>query len=262
MKKKLTVIIMAVTMSVSLCACGSANISNKETSTVQNEQKDTADSNLESSSKSDLEPTTEDEPITEDESTTEDEPTTENNSDDNDYELLEEFIELINTYSDPPYLEEDEYDEYFKEQYDEWRNQEAYQYVIKDSNGHFTVVDHSEEYVGTWMDKNSGRCYMEIVSFDGVNFSIDINQADGANNNMHWILSGQYDEVVEGIRYCGSKVNEFYTDDGERIDTEIYVDGDGLIAMGNEDILYWYDYNEQRGEDCAFEKVEQDTAVG
>ena len=36
-EKKLTVIIMAVTMSVSLCACGSANISNKETSTVQNE---------------------------------------------------------------------------------------------------------------------------------------------------------------------------------------------------------------------------------
>lgn len=186
--------------------------------------------------------------------------TIKNNSDnkvlDNEYEFLDEFISLVCSYSDPPNLEEDAYQQYFKEEYKKWCNGEEYKCITKDSDGRLVIIDHTSEYVGTWQDTYSGRCYMEISSADGVNFDIDINWGDSSQANIHWSLYGQYDETAGGIHYYGSKIYELYTDDGDITENTIYKDGEGIISKGDDGTIYWYDYVEQMGENCTFVRAE------
>lgn len=68
-------------------------------------------------------------------------------SDDKDY-MLQEFIDLICSYSDPPDLEGEELDEYFKEQYGIWLSGEGYYDIVVDESGHLQIDSHSAEYVG------------------------------------------------------------------------------------------------------------------
>ena len=229
MKKKLIAIIMVTAMAVTLGACEMDNATDKKTSAVQTEDKDK-------------------------------ESTTENNSDnkvvDNEYEFLDEFISLVCSYSDPPNLEGDAYQQYFKEEYKKWCNGEGYECITKDSEGRLVIIDHTSEYAGIWQDTYSGRCYMEISSADGVNFEIDINWADSSQANVHWSLYGQYDEKDGGIHYYGSKIYESYTDDGDKTENVIYTDGEGIISKGEDGIIYWNDYVEQRGENCTFARSE------
>ena len=237
MMKKLMAIIVVAAMAVSLCACKTEDAADKKTSAAQTEDKGTA-----STTKSDSETATENE--------------SDPNVLDKDYELLDEFISLVCTYSDPPALEGEAYQQYFKEEYDKWRNGEAYGYITKDSDGQLVIFDCASEYVGTWQDTNSGRCYMEISSADGVLFNIDINWGSSAQENVHWSFYGQYDEIAAGIHYSGSRVDEFYTDDGELIESAVYNDGEGVIRKSDDGIIYWFDYVDQMGENCAFEIAE------
>lgn len=171
-------------------------------------------------------------------------------------EQLEEFIELICSFSDPPELEGEELTDYFKGQYDIWLNGEGYNNIIIDEDGHFTIPDHTAEFAGTWLDANSQRCYMEISSEDGINYNIDINWASSAWENTHWSFYGTFDEMANGIHYYGSRIEEYYPDDGEMQETYVYSDGEGLIWMGDDSMLHWDDYTEQEGADCFFEKSE------
>lgn len=174
----------------------------------------------------------------------------------NDYALLDEFISLICSYSDPPEYEGDELTEYFKEQFDLWLSGDGYNNIMTDADGHLVIPDHTAEYAGTWWDMNSKRCYMEISSSDGIYYSIDINWANGASDNTHWSLWGTYDENAGGIHYYGSRIEEHYPDDGEMQETHTYSDGEGLIWIGDDSMLYWEDYTEQQGNDCYFEREE------
>lgn len=61
------------------------------------------------------------------------------------YPNLQSFIECICSFSDPPELEEDEEEKYFKEQYDIWRNKEGYYEVYRDKDGMF-YYDENYEY--------------------------------------------------------------------------------------------------------------------
>lgn len=174
----------------------------------------------------------------------------------NDYALLEEFISLICSYSDPPDLTGDELTEYFKREFDIWRRGEGYTNITTDSNGHLVIPDHTAEYAGTWWDTYSQRCSMEISSYDGIYYSIDINWGSSAWDNTHWSFFGTYDEMAGGIHYYGSRIEEYYPEDGEMQETYAYSDGEGLIWMGDDGRLYWDDYIEQQGADCSFEKSE------
>lgn len=172
----------------------------------------------------------------------------------NDYALLDEFISLICSYSDPPELEGDELTEYFKHEFDIWRRGEGYTNITTDANGHLVMSNHAAEYTGTWQDTYSQRCYMEIGSYDGIYYNIDINWASSAQENTHWSLCGMYDEIMGGIHYNGSRIEEYYPEEGEMQETYVYSDGEGLIWIGDNGMLYWDDYIEQQGTDCSFEK--------
>lgn len=169
--------------------------------------------------------------------------------------LLEEFIALISSYSEPPDLEEDELEAYFREQFSLWENGEGYYNLMIDDTGHLIMPDHSFEYIGTWRDTYSQRCSMKIQCVDGINYSIDINWGSSAWDNTHWFLYGMYDENKGGIHYYGSRIEEYFPDDGEKQETYVYTDGEGLLWIGKDGMLYWNDYVEQKGEDCVFEQV-------
>lgn len=170
--------------------------------------------------------------------------------------LLNEFITLICSYSDPPDLEGEELTNYFKKEFDIWRNGEGYANITIDSEGHLTIIDHRAEYAGSWEDTYSQRCYMEISSYDGIYYNIDINWGSSAWENTHWSLYGTYDENANGIHYSGSRIEEYYSDDGGVEETYAYSDGEGLIWIGDDGMLYWDDYVEQQGDNCAFKKLE------
>ena len=111
-------------------------------------------------------------------------------------------------------------------------------------------------YVGSWGDRCSQRCYMDIESYDGISYNIDINWSSSAQENTHWSFSGTYDEGEGGIHYYGSKIEEYYPDNGEMQETYAYSDGEGLIWIGDDGLLYWNDYTENAGSDCEFEKIQ------
>ena len=174
----------------------------------------------------------------------------------NNYELLDEFISLICSYSDPPDLEGEELTDYFKSEFDSWLNGEGYINITTDADGHLVIPDHTDEYVGNWWDTYSQRCNMEISSYDGINYEIDINWGSSAWDNTHWAFYGIYDELEGGIYYYGSRIEEHYSDDGELEETYVYSNGEGLLWIGDDGILYWDDYIEQQGTDCSFEREE------
>lgn len=114
----------------------------------------------------------------------------------------------------------------------------------------------TDAYVGSWGDRRSQRCHMDIESYDGISYSIDINWASSAQENTHWSFGGVYDEGEGGIYYYGSKIEEYYPDNGEMQETYSYSDGEGLIWIGDDGLLYWNDYTENAGSDCEFEKIQ------
>lgn len=169
--------------------------------------------------------------------------------------LLDEFIELVCSYSDPPYEVED-LDAYFKGEFELWLSGEGYTNITTDENGHLILPDHSTEYVGEWWDTYSQRCAMEISSEDGISYSIDINWGNSAWDNTHWSFWGTYDEILGGIHYYGSEIEEYYAEDGTVEETYVYTDGEGIIYLADDGTLYWNDYKEQAGAECIFEKAE------
>ncbi len=173
-----------------------------------------------------------------------------------DYILLNEFIDLVCSYGDAPDLETEELEDYFKREFDAWISGEGYTNIIMDAEGHLVIPDHSADYTGEWWDTYSERCYMEIGSNDGIDYDIDINWGSSAWDNTHWDFYGIYDEELGGIYYCGSRIEEYYSDDGEIQETYVYSDGEGLIWIGDDGMLYWDDYVEQQGMDCSFERGE------
>lgn len=129
-------------------------------------------------------------------------------------------------------------------EYDEVETEKA------DGGGNMVIPD----YVGTWWDTNSQRCNMEISSYDKTSYNIEINWGSSACDNTHWSFYGTYDEMAGGIHYYGSRIEEYYPDNGEVQETCIYSDGEGLIWIGDDGMLYWDDYIENQGADCSFEK--------
>ena len=61
----------------------------------------------------------------------------ENSKNDKDkYPMLEEFIDIVCSYSDPPSLEGDAWDEYFKELYDSWASGQDFTNIVVGEDGH------------------------------------------------------------------------------------------------------------------------------
>lgn len=169
--------------------------------------------------------------------------------------LLEEFIELICSYSDPPELPEEEVQKYFQGEFELWKKGEGYTFIAMDENGHLVIPDHSASFVGEWWDEYSQRCYMDISCSDGMYYTIEINWSDSAWENSHWYYDGFYDETLGGIYCYGSLIQETYTEDGEMEETCIYSDGEALLWLGDDGYLYWDDHIQQQGAECFFTRA-------
>lgn len=171
-----------------------------------------------------------------------------------DYALLNEFIDLICSFSDPPDYQGVELENYYKEQFDSWRRGEAYTNITEDGTGHLQIENHMSDFVGTWGDTYSQRCYMTIECTDGVYYYIDINWSDSAWENTHWAFVATYDSNSNGLKYYGSRCEEYYPDEGEMQETYVYDNGEGLIYLGDDGMVYWEDFVENQGSDCIFQR--------
>ena len=125
-----------------------------------------------------------------------------------------------------------------------------------DTSQENNVRDYAPEFIGMWWDTYSQRCSMEISSEDEMNYRIDINWASSAWENTHWLFYGTYDDEAGAIHYYGSRIEEYYFEDGNMEETYVYTDGEGFLWIGDDGMLYWEDSVEQQGTDCVFEKSE------
>lgn len=110
-------------------------------------------------------------------------------------------------------------------------------------------------YEGSWWDIYSQRANMTInhVDTNGGYFDISISWSSSASELTEWYLEGIYEDG--GIHYYGQQV-EWYVDDpnggaGTRVVSEAE---EGFLWIGDDNMLYWDNYNGEIGGDCAFEK--------
>ena len=171
-----------------------------------------------------------------------------------DDDSLREFIELLNSYSNPPVLSENELEEYYKQEYKLWETGQGYSYIVRNDEGHLIIIGDASAYTGQWWDTYSQRCNMEVECYDGITYYIDINWGSSAWDNTHWSFVGVYDINKNGIVYSGSRIEEYYSDDGSVQETYTYTNGEGVLYIGDDGMMYWDDYLENAGADCCFER--------
>lgn len=172
------------------------------------------------------------------------------------YEHLDEFIEIINSISDPPELGSDkEYDAYYKSLYDEWKAGNIFSFITEDANGVPVIEDHTNDFVGDWLDGTSQRATMKITSTDGVYFDVEINWADSAADSTQWRMTGTYNPDENAIEYAsGQKIS--MTDPeltGETKNEVVYEDGAGMLKLEDGKLL-WRDDKEEAAKGTAFER--------
>lgn len=175
---------------------------------------------------------------------------------DGEYEYLEEFINAICSYSDPPYFEsEEEYDEYFKEQYDMWMSGEAYENIVLNENGEIKIDGGIYQFSGLWYNTAGDRCSMSIVCMDEQSAFIEIDWANSAYESSHWTFDAVYSEDDNSLVYeNGSCYQQYYNDDGSIDETLVYDNGTGSFKLDENGEIYWQDDMENAGESALFAK--------
>lgn len=123
-----------------------------------------------------------------------------------------------------------------------------------EDNGQANLVSQAMSYVGEWQDMESQRCNMTIDLVDGETYFIDINWGSSAWDNTHWSFAGTFDTETGAIVYSGSRIEEYYTEQGDTQETYVYTDGEGQLFIGDDGMLYWDDYKEDAGDGCVFVK--------
>lgn len=144
------------------------------------------------------------------------------------YADLEAFINCICSFSDPPDIEGEELKNYFKEQYDIWKNGEGFYEVSQDENGEFHYqpfagIDYFEAYSpivdDVWVNYNE-YCEYTLYDLDGDGIKELITSQGTCNadwtNDVYTVENGLV-----------SMLGQFYSP------VLFYVaeDGDGLYAV-------------------------------
>ena len=198
-----------------------------------------------------------DEVSTDDSAKPEKAPETDKPSEEGGYEYLNEFIDLICSYSDPPDLEGNELDEYFKEQYDSWESGDGFNNISKDEHGKPVIVDSKDKLLGTWEDSWSQRAHMEITAYDDSGYyQVDIYWGSSAWETRHWSFYGYYDPKEDAIIYEGSCADEITDDDGNTEYDQQYDDGTGKLKLTGSGEIKWIDDKDNAGEDCVFVRAQ------
>ncbi len=125
----------------------------------------------------------------------------------------------------------------------------AFKSVVMDSDDYKAALSN---FVGTWDDKYSERCHMNITQRDDGDFDIEISWGNSAFSTTVWKMTGKFVSPTE-LTYADCEC----TDEGENgINEYYYTSGFGTIDIADDGYLYWHDYEEGAGDECFFEKSE------
>lgn len=179
-------------------------------------------------------------------------------TEEDEYLYLDEFIELLYTFSDfPDFQTDEEYNEYYKEQYQVWEAGKGYYGIRQGTDGKLYLVQ-IPEFSGEWWDTYSQRCAITIERGpqDNSYFYIQINWGSSAWENTCWSMSGYYDDERGGIVYNdGCEVYQQYDDAGNLQEKTLYTGGTGLLYLDGNGCLHWQDDMEHAGDECIFERA-------
>lgn len=175
------------------------------------------------------------------------------------YDYLQDFTYIYDVYEGAPVLNSyEEYEPFYKEQYERWMSGEDYSYIRLDVYGKLYVdwqlYDSPIEYVGTWWDEDSQRCNMTITE-SGEGYMIDIMWSNSAYETVHWSYYGECSDE-ENYIYCtqGCMFYEVTMDNGEIMEGLEYADGTATLWLDSDGILYWIDDVRNSGDSCYFKK--------
>ena len=144
-------------------------------------------------------------------------------SSDKDYEYLQAFIDCICSYSDPPDLEGDELEQYFKNEYDLWKSGDGYSNVVLNSDGTCSYYDYYNVYspILDSFVSNYGE-YTEYTICDINNDGVKELIVSYGESDADW-ANDVYAYSESGASYCGT----FY------LPVSLYTseDGNGLYAV-------------------------------
>ena len=175
------------------------------------------------------------------------------------YDYLQNFAYIYDLYEGVPELNSyEEYEPFYKKQYELWISGEDYSYIRINVYGKLYVdwqlYDKPIEYVGTWHDENSQKCNMTITE-SGEGYMIDIVWSNSAYEKTHWNYYGECSDE-ENYIYCtqGYMFYEVTMDNGEIMEGVEYVDGTATLRLESDGILYWIDDVSNSGDGCCFKK--------
>ena len=111
-----------------------------------------------------------------------------------------------------------------------------------------------DQYVGHWGDSIGQRCMMQIDYHDN-QFFFELSWGNGASSTAKWSFTGSYDGYANTVAYSnGRHYTEEYLESGKMIETVHYTNGSGYFFISHDGYMYWEDFTENRGTNCAFEK--------
>lgn len=95
---------------------------------------------------------------------------------------------------------------------------------------------------------------MAIECSDGINIEIDLEES--AWERVHWSFVASYDSDSNGLHYYGSRMESHYLEETDEFqDSYSYTDGEGLLFIGDDGMLYWDNYIEYTSHNYYFEKI-------
>ncbi|MCR5249554.1 MAG: hypothetical protein K6E50_02980 [Lachnospiraceae bacterium] len=111
------------------------------------------------------------------------------------------------------------------------------------------------EFEGMYTDPDFGRSTIEIISQDGIHYSIDVEWASSHDETSYWeIADAVYNESEGVLEYSGAK---FYVRTGSKDDVK-YTNGSGTFFFDDDGMLNWIsDNSKEDGVDgsTVFEKL-------
>lgn len=180
----------------------------------------------------------------------------------NEDELLQEFIDLLCSYSDPPDCEGEELQAYFENEYEQWKENSQDSRIYMGDDGHLKLKEDVSELTGTWDDTYSRRAYMTIKEVSGKLY-VQIEWSSSAADNTKWTFSSSdianlgNDNIKISYKDC-KEVDEHYNEDGTCTETVVSSGGSGYMYYDGK-IMTWNDNNFSTSTNCTFTRT-QDAA--
>lgn len=176
----------------------------------------------------------------------------------NEDELLQEFIDLLCSYSDPPDCEDEELQAYFEEEYERWKENRQDSRIYMGGDGHLKLKEDVSELTGTWGDTYSQRAHMTMKEVSGKLY-VQIEWSSGAADNTKWTFSSSdianlgNDNIKISYQDC-KEVNEHYNEDGTCTETVVSSEGSGYMYYDGK-IMNWNDNNFSTSTNCTFTRT-------